>query len=102
MSETLAGTVHALRLAGDAVADAGSRLLASAPGPAAFGAGGPGQLGELGADLYRLWQNAVEARAREAAAHAARLHEAADAVSTAAGGYGDVDEAARRAQPEVG
>jgi hypothetical protein len=101
MSETLAGTVSALRQAGDTVAEAGTRLLTLGPGPTAFGAGGPGQLGLLGDDLHQSWSHALEARAREATAHAARLHDAADAVSRATGGYGEVDEAARRAQPEV-
>lgn len=101
MSETLAGTVNALRQAGDTVAEAGAHLLALEPGPTAFGATGPGQLGVLGGELHEIFQYALDARSREASAHAARLHDAADAVVRAAGGYGDVDEAARRAQPEV-
>ena len=101
MSETLADTVGALRRAGDTLADAGNRLLTVEPGAEMFGAGRPGQLGELGRDLYRQWQGALDARGREAAAHSARLREAADAVSIAASAYRDVDDTARRHQPEV-
>ena len=101
MSETLAGTVSGLRRAAQTLADCGDRLLAVDPGAASFGAGGPGQLGELGREMYRQWQRAVDARGREAAAHGARLHEVAAAVTNAAGAYSEVDDATRRHQPEV-
>jgi Excreted virulence factor EspC, type VII ESX diderm len=101
MSETLSSTVSALRRAGENLADAGDRLRVVEPGADAFGAGRPGQLGELGQDLYRQWQGALDARVREATAHAARLHDAADAVSTAAGAYRDVDDTAHRYHQEV-
>jgi hypothetical protein len=101
MSDTLSGTVSALRRAAENLADAGNRLRAVEPGADPFGAGGPGQLGELGRDFYRQWQRALDARGREAAAHSARLHDDADAVSTAAGGYRDVDDTANRQHPEV-
>jgi hypothetical protein len=101
MSETLSGTVSALRQAENTLAGAEDRLLTLAPGAEAFGAGGPGRLGELGRDLHRRWQLAIEARGREAAAHAGRLQETADAVSRAARGYGDVDASARQRHPEV-
>jgi hypothetical protein len=101
MSETLSGTVSALRQAGETLADAGDRLLTVDPGAEPFGAGAPGQLGELGRDLYRQWQRALDARGREAAAHGARLHEVAAAVSNAAGAYSEIDDSARRHHPEV-
>jgi hypothetical protein len=101
MNETLSGTVSALRRVGESLADAGDRLRAVEPGADAFGAGCPGQLGELGRDLHRQWQGALDARVREAAAHAARLHDAADGVSIAAGAYRDVDDTAHRYHQEV-
>jgi hypothetical protein len=96
MSETLAATVHGLRQIADTLADAPSRLLALAPDGVAFGARGPGRFGELGGDLHRLWCEAIDARAREAEAHAARLHELAGSVSRAASGYSEVDDDRRR------
>jgi hypothetical protein len=87
--------VRRLADADAALSDTAAALPGSGPGPAAFGADGPGALGELAADLHRLWATAVDARTREAAAHAARLSDVADAVSRADTGYGDVDDAAR-------
>jgi hypothetical protein len=85
------------------LAEAGAELTAAAgalrrsdPGAAAFGGGATGRLGELGRDLHRGWLVAVESRAREAAAHGARLSGAAEAVGQAAAGYAEADEAARR------
>src|SRR5688572_26323649 len=101
MIQTLAGAISALRQAGEMLAESSGRFTAVDPGPAAFGAAGPGRLGDLGRDLYLQWQRALDARAREAAAHGARLAEAADAVARASGTYYDTDESARRSQPEV-
>lgn len=101
MSETLSGAVGALRRASELLGEAGGRLTALDPGADAFGAGGPGRLGDVGRDLHLRWQRALDTRVREAAAHAARLDETAEAVARAAGGYSDVDDSARRRQPEV-
>jgi hypothetical protein len=57
----------------------------------AFGAGGPGRLGELGADLHHCWQNAITARAREARAQADRLSETGDRVERARRAYAEAD-----------
>ncbi len=65
------------------------------PGAATFGGDGPGVLGELGRDLHHHWQRALDARAREAAAHGARLDDAADVVARAAADYADTDDTAR-------
>jgi hypothetical protein len=85
------------------LAEAGAELAAAAatlprcdPGPAAFGAEGTGRLGELGRDLHRGYVAAIETRAREAAAHGARLSVTADAVRRAAAGYAEADDAARQ------
>jgi hypothetical protein len=102
MTETLAGATGVLRGAAETLAGASARLVMLDPGGHAFGAGGPGRLGDVGRELYLHWQRALDARAREAAAHSGRLDEAADALARAAGGYVDVDDVAGRSQPEVG
>jgi len=94
-------TVTALRSAGTLLSEAAKSVNATDPGPRAFGADGPGHLGELGRALHQHWQRALDARAREAAAHGARLDEAADLLVRVAAGYADIDESARRSQPEV-
>jgi hypothetical protein len=93
----------ATRIAATRLADAGDELTAAAralprsdPGAAVFGAEGVGRLGDLGHDLHREWLVAIETRAREAAAHGARLSVMAEAVSQAGVGYDEADEAARR------
>src|SRR5262245_51324670 len=96
----LSSAVAALRGAGDQLDDAAAQLRALDPGATAFG-DGPGRLGELGQELYRQWQRAVDARSREAHAHAARLAEAADAVQWAGAGYAEMDDNAQRRHPEV-
>lgn len=101
MSETLSGSVAALREVGGMLADAGGRLGGCDPGPRAFGADGPGRLGELGRALHQQWQRALDARSREAAAHGARLEDAADLVVRVAAEYAEIDQSASRAQPEV-
>lgn len=98
MSETLAGAAAALRGASELLATAAARLGGHDPGATAFGAHGPGRLGELGRELYGHWQRAMDARVREAAAHGARLEQTADAVARVAAGYAEVDDAARRRQ----
>ena len=99
--EALSSTAAALRVAGEYLADAGAGFAGHDPGPSAFGTDGPGELGELGRTLYHQWRHALENRAREAPLHSERLDQAADAVARAAGGYADVDHAARRRHPEV-
>jgi hypothetical protein len=101
MTHTLRGAADALRRTAEDLADAAARTAALDPGPRAFGADGPGALGALGRQLHGLVQHALEARAREAAAHAARMTVAADAVARAGGGYAEVDDASRSRQPEV-
>ena len=96
MRDTLADAADALRRAGDLLSDAGARLPTIDPGASAFGTDGPGRLAGLGRDLYLQWQRALDARAREAAAHGARLAETGDAVARAAAGYADTDEGASR------
>ena len=61
----------------------------------AFGGGGPGRLGELGADLHRRWQEAIAARAREARAQADRLSETGDRVDRARRAYAETDRPRR-------
>ena len=101
MDDTLAGAARALRGCGDLLAEAGARLVTIDSGERAFGVGATGRLGELGHDFHLQWQRSLDARCREAAAHRARLVDFGDAVAQAAGHYGDVDDSARRAQPEV-
>ncbi len=100
MSETLSGAVTALRQASEMLGNASVRLAALDPSAAAFGAGGPGRLGDVGRDLYFQWQRALDARVREAAAHGARLTEISDAVARASAAYSDMDDSARRQQSE--
>jgi Excreted virulence factor EspC, type VII ESX diderm len=94
MNETLAGTVSLLRRAATTVTEAGARIGGYDPGPRAFGADGPGDLGELGRQLHQRWLRALDARAREAAALGARLDDAADALVRAAASYADADHRA--------
>jgi hypothetical protein len=95
MNETLSGAVAAIRGTGDLLGDAGQRLPAADPGPSAFGAGGPGRLGDVGRDLYLQWQRGLDARAREAQAHAWRVYELADLADRATGGFTEANETAR-------
>ncbi len=101
ISETLSAAVAALRRAGETLTAAGGRVGALDPGAATFGGDGPGVLGALGRDLHHHWQHALDARAREAAAHGARLDDAADVVARVAADYADTDETARGRAPEV-
>jgi hypothetical protein len=101
MNESLTGAVTSLRRTAEVLGEASGRIATLDPGPRAFAATGAGRLGDLGQDLYLLGQRALDARAREASAQAARIHEIADLVARASGGYGDIDESARRSQSEV-
>ena len=96
----LSSAIAALRSAGDQLDDTGAHLRALDPEATTFG-DGPGRLGELGRELYRQWQRAVDARSREAHAHSARLAEAAEAVQRAGAGYAEMDDNAQRRHPEV-
>jgi hypothetical protein len=82
--------------AAEEVAGAGSSLGRHEPGAGAFGGGIPGRLGELGRDLHRTWGAALAAREREAAGHGARLTDLAGALRSAADGYRQVEDGARR------
>jgi hypothetical protein len=100
MSETWSGSVAAIRVTGDLLGEAGQHLPAVDPGAIAFGAGGPGRLGDVGRDLYLQWQRALDARAREAQSHAARVHDLADLAGHAAGGFADADQSAHSHQAD--
>jgi hypothetical protein len=96
MTYPLRSAAETLRRTGEALGDAAAATTALDPGPRAFGADGPGALGAVGRDLHGLFQRALQARAREAAAHGARLTTVADGVAQAAGHYADVDARSRR------
>ena len=89
-------TDSSLRHAADLLDEAGRRLGVADPGPTAFGAGGLGVLGDVGREAHLRWQAALDARSREAAAHAARLHEAADLVARTVATLADADVDAQR------
>jgi hypothetical protein len=103
MTETVSGAVSALRATAEMLDETHRALPTADPGATAFGAGGPGRLGDTGRDLYLLWQRTLDGRAREAAAHAARLEDLADLAARAAGGLHEVNRNAGRntQQPEV-
>ena len=101
MRHTLSAAAATLRELGDMLAEAGARLSGVDPGPRAFGADAPGSPGDLARDLHRHWLRALDARAREAAAHGARAASTGDAVARAAAAYSEADEAAGAHRPEV-
>jgi hypothetical protein len=101
MKHTLSGAVAAIRGTADLLGEAGQRITAVDPGARVFGAGGPGRLGEMGRDLYLQWQRALDARAREAQAHAGRVYDLADLVNQAAEGLTGANEAAGQQQREA-
>lgn len=97
----LAGTVTAIHATADLLGDAERRLPAVDPGATAFGARGLGLLGEVGQEAYRHWQAAMNARVREARAHAARLRELADLVDHAVGGFTEAHHSAVQVQRKL-
>ncbi|GAA1827411.1 hypothetical protein GCM10009682_53390 [Luedemannella flava] len=101
MSETLSGAAGALRELGATLTGAATRTPLVDPGGAAFGDHGPGRLGDLGRALHVRWRDALDARAREAAAHGARATELGDTLARVAAGYTDVDDGASKRKPEV-
>jgi len=97
----LAGTVTAIHATADLLGAAERRLPAVDPGATAFGAGGLGLLGEVGREAYLRWQEAIDARLREARAHAARVRELAELVAHATGSLSEAHHSAGRAQREL-
>jgi hypothetical protein len=86
----------------DRLEGAGNRLAAGAgaladtdPGASVFGADQPGRLGAVGRALHQRCSVALGGREREAAAHGARLVDAADLLRTAASRYESTDADAR-------
>jgi hypothetical protein len=101
MSEILGDAVATLRHTGALLAEAAARVHAQDCGVRAFGGDGPGELGELGRAMHGRWQAGLDARAREAAAHSARVDDLADGLAQAGTGYADIDHATSKQQPEV-
>jgi hypothetical protein len=89
----LRGIVADLRATAQLLGEAG--LTGVDPGPTAFGAGGPGVLGEVGREAAMRWQSALDARTRETRAHATRVGEVAEAVARAADATAGADADAR-------
>jgi hypothetical protein len=85
-----------LEVGGDRLAGVGGRLADVDPGAAGFGADAPGRLGDLGRMLHGCFSAALTARAREAAAHGARLTDTADLLRVAAARYHEAEQAARQ------
>jgi hypothetical protein len=75
---------------------AGAALVGVEPAPRSFGAAAGGRLGELGRALHGQCSAALGARAREAAAHGARLADSAQVLRSVAAGYAAADDEARR------
>jgi hypothetical protein len=92
---------HRVSAVADEVASAAARLGLSDPGARAFGADGPGHLGELSRQLYATWSAGLAGREREAAAHGARLTDLATALRTAAEGYRDAEQSAHQRHRSV-
>lgn len=86
--------------AGEEMARVAAVLVGCDPGPGAFGAHAPGRLGELGRELHARCAAALTARAREAAAHGARLADTAAALRLASAGYRDAERSARERHGE--
>jgi hypothetical protein len=99
--ESLTGTVSAIRAVADLLDETGQWLELADPGLAAFGADGPGQLGVLGRETYGHWLAVVEARVREARAHAARADDFAGLVGRAVAGFSDADSRTERANKDL-
>jgi hypothetical protein len=84
------------RNAGEKLAETGAALRHADPGPRAFGGSARGRLGELGRGLHARYAEALAARQREAAAHAARLDDLAQALRLGGQGLAASDAAAAR------
>lgn len=97
----LAGTVTAIHATADLLGAAEQSLPAVDPGATAFGAAGLGLLGAVGRQAYVRWQEATEARVREARAHAARVRELAELAGHAAAGFRETQDAAERGHRDV-
>jgi hypothetical protein len=97
----LAGTVTAIHATADLLGEAERRLPAVDPGATAFGATGLGLLGEVGREAYLRWQEATEARVREARSHASRVRELAEVVGHATGGFREAQDSAQRGHREL-
>lgn len=82
--------------AADTLSTIDRRLPTLAIDARALAADDAGLPGRTGRDLHTHWAAVLEARSREAAALAARLAEAADAVRTTARHYAATDDAAAR------
>ncbi|MGI5147054.1 hypothetical protein ACQEVC_11825 [Plantactinospora sp. CA-294935] len=86
--------------AGGSLAELARRLPYAGPSGSAFGADGPGRLGEIGGLLHRQWSAALDNRARELLATAERLTDTGSALRIAGTAYADSDAAAYRRRPE--
>jgi hypothetical protein len=82
--------------------DSASGGAAVNPGATAFGAAGLGLLGEVGREAYLRWQEATEARVREARAHADRVRELAELGGHATVGFRETQQTAERGHRELG
>ncbi|MEQ4303809.1 hypothetical protein ABNF97_20920 [Plantactinospora sp. B6F1] len=89
-----------LDVTGGSLADLARRLRYAGPDEAAFGADGPGRLGEVGGILHRQWSAALDNRARELLATAERLADTGTALRIAEAAYADSDAAAHHRRPE--
>jgi hypothetical protein len=87
---------HRVTAVAEEVTGAAARLGLADPGARAFGADGPGRLGDLGRALHMTWNAALAAREREAAGHGARLTDLAGALGQAAEGYRDAEQGAHQ------
>jgi hypothetical protein len=81
--------------AGAELTGVGSALAGVESSPRSFGASAGGRLGELGRALQGQCVAALGARAREAAAHGARLADTAQMLRSVAAGYAAADDEAR-------
>jgi hypothetical protein len=91
-----------LEAAGNRLAAGAGALADTDPGAVAFGADQPGRLGAVGRMLHQRCSVALGGREREAAAHGARLVDAADLLRTAASRYESTDAAARARHSSIG
>jgi hypothetical protein len=94
----LRSAVAAIHAAADEVADVERGLAAADPGASAFGASGLGLLGDVSREAYRHYQVALDARAREARAHAERLRGLAQLIERTGTAFAEADDAAMRDQ----